>query len=71
MPGVQRSVISPRDVLEASWHLGLLVFVWPPFLRYLLAHRAARALGALVIIAALVYHCVVAYGCHVNPYLCA
>ena len=63
-------ILSMRDLLESSWHLGLLLLVYPPLLRQLLSRRWLRWLVALVIVGALAYHLRVAAGCHVDPRVC-
>lgn len=40
-----------------------MVFIWPPWLRWLIAHRWARVLLAGALIAALVYHLAVTAAC--------
>ena len=63
-------ILSARDLMESSWHLSLLLLVYPPLLRQLLDHRWLRWLAALVIVGALIYHLRVAAGCHLDPRVC-
>ncbi len=56
--------MTPRDWLEASWHLALLVLVLPPVLRVLLRRRWVRILMVVVVLAALGYHVTVVEDCH-------
>lgn len=48
--------VNGTAILEAGWHIGIVLFVTPPFARCLLRHRSALVVALGVVIGGAAYH---------------